>query len=85
MDYMYALNKRKTYLSMNKSMKNSYLMGCIISTNTRYDYHIGNILLCIKDFKKIELVIFVYQESRQGWKNILHFIQRYIMDERVGH
>jgi hypothetical protein len=52
MDYMYALNKRKTYLSMNKRMENSYLMGCMISTNTGCDYCIGNILLCRKDFKK---------------------------------
>ena len=35
--------------------------------------------------KFTQLVIFVYQESRQGWKKIHHFIQRYIMDERVGH
>jgi hypothetical protein len=56
MDYMYALNKRKTYLSMNKSMKISYLMGCMISTNTVYDYHIGNILLCRKAFKKIHSI-----------------------------
>jgi hypothetical protein len=56
MDYMYALNKKNTHLSMNKSMQNSYLMGCMISTNTRYDYHIGNILLCIKDLKKIHSI-----------------------------
>jgi hypothetical protein len=56
MDYMYALNKRKTYFSMNKSMQNSYLMGCMISTNTGYDYHIGNILLCRKAFKKIHSI-----------------------------
>jgi hypothetical protein len=86
MDYMYALNKRKTYLAMNKSMKNSYLTGCMISTNTVYDYRIGNILLCRKAFKNIHSIgNFVYQESRQGWKNIHHFIQKYIMDERVGH
>jgi hypothetical protein len=35
--------------------------------------------------KFTQLVIFVYQESRQGWKKIHHFIQRCIMDERVGH
>jgi hypothetical protein len=56
MDYMYSLNKRKTYLSMNKSMKNSYFMGCMISTNTGYDYRIGNILFCKKDFKKFHSI-----------------------------
>jgi hypothetical protein len=56
MDYMNDLNKRKTYLSMNKSMQNSYLMGCIISTNTGYAYRIGNILLCRKAFKKIHSI-----------------------------
>jgi hypothetical protein len=35
--------------------------------------------------KNIQLVIFVYQESKQGWKNILHFILSYIMYERMGH
>jgi hypothetical protein len=49
---MHALNKRKTCLSMNKSMQNSFFMGCMISTKTRYDYRIGNLLLCKKDFKK---------------------------------
>jgi hypothetical protein len=56
MDYMYALNKRTTYLSMNKSMEISYLMGCMISTNTGYDYRIGNILFCRKDFKTIHSI-----------------------------
>jgi hypothetical protein len=56
MDYMYALNKRKMYLSMNKSMKNSYFMECMISTNKEYDYRIGNILLSRKDFKKIHSI-----------------------------
>jgi hypothetical protein len=55
-DYMYALNKRKIYLSMNKSMKNSYFMGYMISTNTEYDYCIGNILLCKKALKKIHSI-----------------------------
>jgi putative lipase involved disintegration of autophagic bodies len=35
--------------------------------------------------KFTQLLIFVYQESRKGRKNIHHFIQRYIIDERVGH
>jgi hypothetical protein len=56
MDYMYALNKRKTYLSMNNSMQNSYLMGCMISTNIGYDYCIGNILLCRTTLKKIHSI-----------------------------
>jgi hypothetical protein len=56
MDYMYALNKRKTYLSMNKNMQNSYLMGCMISTNIGYDYRIRDILLCRKVFKKIHSI-----------------------------
>jgi hypothetical protein len=51
MDYMYSLNKRNPYFSMNKRMRKSYLMGRIMSTNTRYDYRIGNILLCRKAFK----------------------------------
>jgi hypothetical protein len=54
-DYKYALEKRKTYLSMNKSMQNSYLVGCMICTKTGYDYHIGNILLYRKAFKKNSL------------------------------
>jgi hypothetical protein len=41
---------------MIKSMKNSYLMGCMISTITVYDYLIGNILLCRKAFKKIHSI-----------------------------
>jgi hypothetical protein len=53
---MYALNKRKTYFSMNNSMQNSYLMGCMISTKTGYDYRIENILLCRKDFKTIHSI-----------------------------
>jgi hypothetical protein len=56
MDYMYALNKRNIYLSMNKIMLNSYFVGCMISTNTGYDYLIGNILLCRKAFKKIHSI-----------------------------
>ena len=37
-------------------MKNSYLMGCMISTKTWYDYRIENILLCIKALKKIHSI-----------------------------
>jgi hypothetical protein len=55
-DYMYALNKRNTYLLMNKRIQNSYLMGCMISTNTGYEYRIGNILLCRKDFNFFYLI-----------------------------
>jgi hypothetical protein len=43
MDYMYALNKRKTYLSMKKSMQNPCLMGRMISTKIGYDCHIQNL------------------------------------------
>jgi hypothetical protein len=85
MDYMYALNKRKTYLSMNKSMQNSYLMGCMISTNTGYDYPIGNILLCKKDFKKIHSIGNIRLSRIQTRLEKDNFIQRYIMDQRVGH
>ena len=44
------------YLSMNKSMQNSYLVGCMISTRTGYDYRIGNVLLCRKAFKRIHSI-----------------------------
>jgi hypothetical protein len=86
MDYMYSLNKKKTYLSMNKLMKKSHLTGCMISTKTGYDYRIVNLFFVERILKNFtQLVIFVYQESKQSWKKILHLIQRYIMDERVGH
>ena len=51
--YNYALDKRNVYLSMNKSKKKSYLVGWMISTRTCYDYHNGNVLLYIKEFKRI--------------------------------
>ena len=41
---------------MNKSMQNSYLVGCMISTSTGYDYHVGNVLLCRKEFKRIHSI-----------------------------
>ena len=44
------------YLSMNKSMQNSYLVGCMISTRTGYDYRVGNVLLCRKAFKRIHSI-----------------------------
>ena len=53
MHYNYALEERLSYLSMNKNMQNSYLVGCMISTKTGYGYRIGNILLCRKAFKRI--------------------------------
>lgn len=53
MDFKFALEKRKTYMSMNKSMQNSYLVGCMQSTLAGYDYHIGNVLLCRKAFKML--------------------------------
>jgi hypothetical protein len=55
-DYMFASKKRKIYFSMNKSMKKPYLVGCMISTKTYYDYYIGNILLCRKAFKKFHSI-----------------------------
>ena len=51
MDFTFALESRKRYLSMNKSMQNSYLVGCMQSTLSGYDYHIRNFLLCRKAFK----------------------------------
>ena len=54
--YNYALEKRNVYLSMNKSMQNSYLVGCMISTRTGYDYRVGNVLLCRKAFKRIHSI-----------------------------
>ena len=54
--YNYALEKRNVYLSMNKSVQNSYLVGCMISTRTCYDYYIGNVLLCRRAFKRIHSI-----------------------------
>ena len=51
--YIYAMDKRNTYLSMNENMQNLYLMGCIISILEGYDYRIGNIILYVKDVKRI--------------------------------
>ena len=41
---------------MNKSMQNSYLVGCMQYTLASYDYHIGNILLCRKAFKMLHSI-----------------------------
>ena len=54
--YNYALEKRTVYLSMNKNMQKSYLVGCMISTRTGYDYLVGNVLLCRKEFKRIQSI-----------------------------
>ena len=54
--YNYVLERRKMYLSMNKSMQNSYLVGCMISTRTGYDYRVGRIMLCRKAFKRIHSI-----------------------------
>ena len=51
MDFKFALEKRKRYLSMNKSMQNSYLVGCMQSTLLGYDYHIKTLFICRKAFK----------------------------------
>ena len=56
MDFKFSLEKRKNYLSMNKSMQNSYLVGCMQSTLAGYDYHIGSLFLCRKDFKMIHSI-----------------------------
>ena len=41
---------------MNKSMQNSYLVGCMQSTLAGYDYHIGNVLLYKKPFKMLHSI-----------------------------
>ena len=41
---------------MNKSMQNSNLVGCMKSTLAGYDYHIGNVLLCRKEFKMLHSI-----------------------------
>ena len=51
MDFKFALDKRKRYFSMNKSMQNSYLVGCMQSTLSGYDYHIRNLFMGRKAFK----------------------------------
>jgi len=51
MDFKFALEKRKRYLSMNKSMQISYLVGCMQYTLSGYDYHIGSLFICRKAFK----------------------------------
>ena len=71
---------------MNKSMQNSYLVGCMQSTLASYDYHIGSLLLHIRLSKiSIQLVIFVYQESKIIWKMILHIIQKFVINKSLGH
>ena len=51
MDFKIALENKKRYLSMNKSMQNSYLVGCMQSTLSSYDYHIGSLFIYRKAFK----------------------------------
>jgi len=41
---------------MNKSMQNSYLVGCMQSAKSGYGYRIGNFLLCRKAFKRIHSI-----------------------------
>ena len=41
---------------MNKSMQNLFLVGCMQSTLVGYDYHIGNVLICGKDFKMLHSI-----------------------------
>ena len=56
MDFKFSLEKRKNYFSMNKSMQNPYLVGCMQSTLGGYDYHIGSLFLCRKAFKMIHSI-----------------------------
>ena len=56
LDFKFVLEKRKTYMSTNKSMQNSYLVGCMQSTLAGYDYHIGNVLLYRKAFKMLHSI-----------------------------
>ena len=56
MDLKFSLEKRNNYLSMNKSMQNSYLVGCMKSTLAGYDYHIGSLLLCRNSIKMIHSI-----------------------------
>jgi len=51
MDLKFALEKRKIYFSMNKCMRNSYLVGCMQSTLSSYEYHIGSLFIYRKAFK----------------------------------
>ena len=56
LDFKFSLEKRKNYLSMNKSMQNSYLVGCMQSKLAGYGYHIGSLLLCRKAFQMIHSI-----------------------------
>lgn len=51
MDYKFALESRKRYLPVNKSMHDSYLVGCMQSTLSGYDYHIRTLFIYRKAFK----------------------------------
>lgn len=53
MDFKFSMEQRKKYLLINKSMQNSFLVGCMQSTLAGYDYHIGNVLICRKAFKML--------------------------------
>ena len=55
-DFKFSLEKRKRYLSMNKSMQDSYLVGYMQSTLAGYDYHIGNVFLYRNDFKMLHSI-----------------------------
>ena len=41
---------------MNKNMQNSYLAGCMQSIFSGYDYHIGSLFICRKDFKMLHSI-----------------------------
>jgi hypothetical protein len=51
-----CLGEKEGIFSMNKNMKNAYLVGCMISTFIGYDYHIANVLFCRKAFKIIHSI-----------------------------
>jgi len=51
MHFKFALDNRNIYLSMNKSMQNSYLVRCMQSTLLGYDYHIRSLFIYRKAFK----------------------------------
>ena len=56
MHYNCALKKRLEYLSMNRNMQKTYLVRCMISTKTGYDYHNGSNFLCTRAFKRIHSI-----------------------------
>ena len=58
MDFKFALEKRKRYLSTNKSMQNSYLVGCMQSTLSGYDN--GSLFISRKALKMFHSMVNFY-------------------------